>query len=69
LSPFGEYTFHLLGKETPEGIIWRYGWGITRWLTRSLRPMAVLERMLLIPQTGPHASCALNPGVFGWNRL
>jgi hypothetical protein len=27
LSPFGEYTFHLLGKETAEGIIWRYGWG------------------------------------------
>jgi hypothetical protein len=27
LSPFGEYTFHLLGKEIPEGIIWRYGWG------------------------------------------
>jgi len=26
-SPFGEYTFHLLGKETAEGITWRYGWG------------------------------------------
>jgi hypothetical protein len=27
MSPFGEYTFHLLGKETAEGIVWRYGWG------------------------------------------
>ena len=27
LSPFNDYTFHLLGKETAEGIIWRYGWG------------------------------------------
>ncbi len=27
LSPFGEYTFHLLAKETEGGIIWRYGWG------------------------------------------
>ena len=27
LSPFCEYTFHLLAKETPEGINWRYGWG------------------------------------------
>jgi hypothetical protein len=26
-SPFGEYTFHLLSKETAEGIVWRYGWG------------------------------------------
>jgi hypothetical protein len=25
--PFDEYTFHLLAKEIPEGIIWRYGWG------------------------------------------
>jgi hypothetical protein len=25
--PFDEYTFHLLAKETPEEIIWRYGWG------------------------------------------
>jgi hypothetical protein len=25
--PFDEYTFHLLAKETSEGIIWRYGWG------------------------------------------
>lgn len=27
LSPFGEYTFHLLAKETADGIVWRYGWG------------------------------------------
>jgi len=26
-SPFDEYTFHLLAKDTPQGIIWRYGWG------------------------------------------
>ncbi len=25
--PFGEYTFHLLAKETAEEIIWCYGWG------------------------------------------
>jgi len=25
--PFDEYTFHLLAKETPVGIDWRYGWG------------------------------------------
>jgi hypothetical protein len=25
--PFGEYTFHLLAKETSRGIIWYYGWG------------------------------------------
>jgi hypothetical protein len=27
LSPFGEYTFHLLGRETEAGVSWRYGWG------------------------------------------
>jgi len=27
LWPFDEYTFHLLAKETADGIIWRYGWG------------------------------------------
>jgi hypothetical protein len=27
LSPFVDYTFHLFGKETTEGITWRYGWG------------------------------------------
>jgi len=26
-SPFDEYTFHLLAKDTPQGIVWRYGWG------------------------------------------
>jgi hypothetical protein len=25
--PFDEYTFHLLAKEAPSGITWRYGWG------------------------------------------
>jgi hypothetical protein len=27
LSPFGDYTFHLFGKETAQGVTWRYGWG------------------------------------------
>jgi hypothetical protein len=27
LWPFDEYTFHLLAKETPVGISWRFGWG------------------------------------------
>ena len=27
MSPFNEYTFHLLAKETADGIVWRYGWG------------------------------------------
>jgi hypothetical protein len=27
LSPFGEYTFHLLARETNDGIAWCYGWG------------------------------------------
>jgi len=27
LWPFDEYTFHLLAKQTREGVIWRYGWG------------------------------------------
>jgi hypothetical protein len=26
-SPFDEYTFHLLAKDTSQGIVWRYGWG------------------------------------------
>jgi hypothetical protein len=26
-SPFDQYTFHLLARETSEGVIWRYGWG------------------------------------------
>jgi hypothetical protein len=25
--PFSDYTLHVLAKETPKGIIWRYGWG------------------------------------------
>ncbi|HTR42477.1 MAG TPA: hypothetical protein VMH87_12760 [Pseudomonadales bacterium] len=25
--PFSDYTFHLLAKETADGIVWRYGWG------------------------------------------
>ena len=25
--PFDRNTFHLLAKDTPDGIIWRYGWG------------------------------------------
>lgn len=25
--PFGDYSFHLLAKESKSGIIWRYGWG------------------------------------------
>jgi len=25
--PFDQYTFHLLARQTPEGIEWRYGWG------------------------------------------
>ena len=27
LWPFGEYTFHLLAKESGGGIAWHYGWG------------------------------------------
>jgi hypothetical protein len=27
MSPFNDYTFHLLAKETADGIVWRYGWG------------------------------------------
>ena len=27
MSPFSEYTFHLLARENPEGIVWCYGWG------------------------------------------
>ena len=27
LSPFGDYTFHLLAKEGHNGLEWRYGWG------------------------------------------